>query len=641
MAQVEERLVRFEGRVGVAAVNGPSSVVVSGEVEALDALLAECEQAGVRARRIAVDYASHSAQVDALNDDLLAELAEIQPQSSSVAFYSTVTGERFDTAGLDARYWVTNLRERVRFEPVTRLLAEQEHQVFVESSPHPVLTMAVQETVEGVYGAGTAVGSLRREEGGVQRLLTSLAEAYVAGVPVDWSVVFAGSGARRVDLPTYAFQHERYWIEDVVQPGQEAGGTTDPVDAAFWGAVERADVDSVASLVDGVDTQAWESVVPALSAWRTGRRTQTTIDSWRYRTVWRSVTVPSAAALSGVWLVVSPGADAPVEQVTGALTAAGAEVRVLDGSADRAQLAEELAGAGEVAGVVSLLAWDEDTALVSSLRLVQAHGDAGLVAPVWVLSRGAAAVGSDDAVSAAQSSLWAWGQVAGLELPGVWGGLVDVPAVWDEKVGSSLAAVLAAGEGEDQVAVRSSGVYARRLVRAPLGASAVSVREFKPRGTVLITGGTGGVGGHLARWLAGEGVSRLLLVSRRGPDAEGVAELIGELRALGSEATVVACDVTDRAALAQVIADVPAEHPLTAVFHTAGVSGYAVLADATPEHYDQVLSVKTRGARNLDELTAGLELDAFVLFSSGAAVWGSAGNGAYAAANAFLDGLAW
>ncbi|WP_234310303.1 KR domain-containing protein, partial [Streptomyces sp. NRRL S-475] len=185
-------------------------------------------------------------------------------------------------------------------------------------------------------------------------------------------------------------------------------------------------------------------------------------------------------------------------------------------------------------------------------------------------------MGSDDAVSAVQSSLWAWGQVAGLELPGVWGGLVDVPAVWDEKVTSSLTAVLAAGEGEDQVAVRPSGVYARRLVRAPLGASAVPV-----------------------------------------------------------------CDVTDRAALAQVIADVPAEHPLTAVFHTAGVSGYAVLADATPEHYDQVLSVKTRGAQNLDELTAGLELDAFVLFSSGAAVWGSAGNGAYAAANAFLDGLAW
>ncbi|MDN0195766.1 type I polyketide synthase [Streptomyces sp. S.PNR 29] len=641
VAEVEERLARFEGRIGVAAVNGPSSVVVSGEVEALDALLAECEEAGVRARRIAVDYASHSAQVDALNEDLLAELAELKPQSSSVAFYSTVTGERLDTAGLDARYWVTNLRERVNFEPVTRLLAEQEHHFFVESSPHPVLTVAVQETLEGVYGAGTAVGSLRRDEGGVQRLLASLAEAYVAGVPVDWSVVYAGSGARRVDLPTYAFQHDRYWIEDVVQPGQEAGGTTDPVDAAFWVAVERADIDSVVSLVDGADPEAWESVVPALSAWRNGRRTQTIIDSWRYRTVWRSVTVPSAASLSGVWLVVGSGPEAPVEPVTQALAAAGAEVRVLDAPVDRGALAEWFAGAGEIAGVVSLLAWDEDAALASSLALVQAHGDAGLSAPLWVLTRGAAAVGSDDAVRAAQTSLWAWGQVVGLELPAVWGGLVDVPVEWDARVSSALVAVLAAGEGEDQVAVRSSGVYGRRLVRAPLGAGAVPVREFKPQGTVLITGGTGGVGGHLARWLAGEGVDRLLLTSRRGPEADGVGELVEELRGLGTEVTVVACDVTDREDLARVIADIPAEHPLTAVFHTAGVASYGTVHELDPRDMHAQMAAKTLGARHLDELTAGLELDAFVLFSSGAAVWGSAGNGAYAAANAYLDGLAW
>ncbi|MEU5032526.1 acyltransferase domain-containing protein, partial [Streptomyces milbemycinicus] len=326
---VEVRLGRFGGRVGVAAVNGPTSVVVSGEVEALDALLAECEEAGVRARRIAVDYASHSAQVDALTDDLLAELAELRPQSSSVAFYSTVTGERLDTAGLDARYWVTNLRERVNFEPVTRLLAEKGAGVFVESSPHPVLTVAVTETGEAADRSVVAVGSLRREEGGLRRFLASLAEAYVAGVPVDWSVTFAGSGAGRVDLPTYAFQHQRYWLDDVVLPGQGGGGSSDPADAAFWGAVERADVESVVSLVDGADAQVWESVLPALSAWRNGRRTQSTLDSWRYRTVWRSVTVSSAASLCGVWLVVSSGPGAPVEQVTLALTAAGAEVRVL------------------------------------------------------------------------------------------------------------------------------------------------------------------------------------------------------------------------------------------------------------------------------------------------------------------------
>ncbi|MEU6314738.1 type I polyketide synthase, partial [Streptomyces sp. NPDC047014] len=640
VADVEERIASFDGRVGVAAVNGPASVVVSGEPEALDELLASCEAEGVRARRIAVDYASHSAQVDALNDDLLRGLADIQPQSSPVAFYSTVSGERMDTAGLDAGYWVRNLRERVRFEPVVRLLAEKGNSLFIESSPHPVLTMAVAQTGDAVDRPLVTVGSLRREEGGAERFLTSLAEAYVAGAPVDWKQLLTTGS--RVALPTYAFQHQRYWIDDAVIPGQDIA--VDPVDAAFWGAVERADAAGVAELVDGGAVGAWEPVVPALSAWRKGRRERSVLDSWRYRTVWRSVSVPASGRLTGTWLLVTPGAGAPVEEVRAALVAAGAEVTVLEAGADvdRAALAARLAETPEAAGVVSLLGWDEEAGAEHTVALLQAHVDSTAQAPLWVLTRGAAAVGADDAVRPAQTQLWALGQVAGLEQPGTWGGLVDVPEVWDERVAAGFTGVLAAGEGEDQVAVRSSGAYARRLVRAPLGLNPGVVRAWNPRGTVLVTGGTGGVGAHLARWLAKDGAERLLLLSRRGEEADGVVELVAELRGLGAEVSVVACDVTDRQALAAVIGAVPAEHPLTAVFHTAGISGYAELVEAAPEHFDEILSARTLGARHLDEITGelGVELDAFVLFSSGAAVWGSASNGANAAAGAFLDGLA-
>ncbi|MEU1457126.1 type I polyketide synthase, partial [Streptomyces avermitilis] len=638
VGDVEERLARFEGRIGVAAVNGPTSVVVSGEPDALDELLTECEESGVRARRIAVDYASHSAQVDALNDDLLRELADIQPRSSSVAFYSTVTGERLDTSGLDARYWVTNLRERVRFEPVVRLLAEKGSSVFVESSPHPVLTMAVAETGEAADRAVVTVGSLRRDEGGADRFLTSLAEAYVAGAPVDWSVLFAEAPVRRVDLPTYAFQHQRYWLDDVALPGQN-GFSDDPADAAFWGAVERADVQSVSALVDGAEPEAWEPVLSALSAWRKGRQERSVLDSWRYRTVWRSVTVPSVGRLSGTWLVVTPGGAGPVEEVRRALEAAGAVTVVVacEVREGREALAGRLAGAGEVSGVVSLLGWDEESVPAAMVTLIQALADAGVEAPLWVLTQGAASVGAEDVVHPAQTQVWALGQVAGLEQPGSWGGLVDVPEVWDDRVASGIAAVLAAGEGEDQVAVRSSGAYARRLVRAPLGTNPAPVRDWNPHGTVLITGGTGGIGAHLARWLAKEGAERLLLVSRSGEQAEGAAELAAELGGLGAEVTFAACDVTDRDALAQVIA----EHPPTAVFHTAGISGYAELATATPEHFTDVLSARVLGARHLDELTVelGVGLEAFVVFSSGAAVWGSGSNGANAAAGGYLDGV--
>ncbi|MEV0850708.1 SDR family NAD(P)-dependent oxidoreductase, partial [Streptomyces sp. NPDC049954] len=212
-AAVGDLLARWEGRVSLAAVNGPGVVVVSGDADALDELLDACEADGVRARRIAVDYASHCAHVEEIEAVLARELADVSPRTASVPFYSTVTGGVLDTSGLDAGYWYRNLRQTVRFaETVDALLADG-FRLFVESSAHPVLTMGVEQTAEAHDTAVTAVGSLRRGEGGLERFLTSAAEAFVGGAAVDWATLFEGTGARRVELPTYAFQHQRYWIE--------------------------------------------------------------------------------------------------------------------------------------------------------------------------------------------------------------------------------------------------------------------------------------------------------------------------------------------------------------------------------------------------------------------------------------------
>ncbi len=213
--EVEGRLGRWDGRVSLAAVNGPGSVVVSGEREALDEFLLECEGDGVRAREIPVGYASHSAQIEEIRDELLEGCADFVPRSGDVPFYSTVMGGLLDTAELDTEYWYRNLRETVRFDGVTRLLLGEGRRVFVEVGPHPVLSVAVQETVDEVLDdpdEAVVVGSLRRTEGGAERFVSSLAEAWVRGVGVDWGLVSGGSGARRVPLPTYAFQRERYWL---------------------------------------------------------------------------------------------------------------------------------------------------------------------------------------------------------------------------------------------------------------------------------------------------------------------------------------------------------------------------------------------------------------------------------------------
>ncbi|WP_440582109.1 acyltransferase domain-containing protein, partial [Streptomyces flavofungini] len=209
--EVRELLADYEGRIGVAAVNGPSSVIVSGDADALDAFVAACGESGVRARRVAVDYASHSAHVERIEDELAELLAPVAARSCGVPFYSTVSGAVVDTAELDAGYWYRNLRGTVEFEAATRALLADNFQVFVEVSAHPVVATGVQETIEDAGVRAGVVGTLRRDEGGLERFTLSLGEAWALGAGVDWDTYYEGTRPTRVDLPTYAFQRQHYW----------------------------------------------------------------------------------------------------------------------------------------------------------------------------------------------------------------------------------------------------------------------------------------------------------------------------------------------------------------------------------------------------------------------------------------------
>ncbi|WP_143569098.1 type I polyketide synthase, partial [Streptomyces acidiscabies] len=220
-AEVELLIVRWEGRLSVAAVNGPSSVVVSGDPEALAELVVAGEAENFRARKIEVDYASHSAHVEEIEAELVEALADIAPVEGTVAFYSTVTGELTDTRDLDAEYWYRNLRETVRLADTTRALAAAGHGTFVEVSPHPVLTPSLEETLFESHPSAVVTGTLRRGENELEQLLAAAARLHTRGVPVDWSAV-VGRGSV-VDLPTYAFQRERYWPRPRAAAGDVRG----------------------------------------------------------------------------------------------------------------------------------------------------------------------------------------------------------------------------------------------------------------------------------------------------------------------------------------------------------------------------------------------------------------------------------
>ncbi|ALG09888.1 acyl transferase domain-containing protein [Kibdelosporangium phytohabitans] len=544
-ANVDQVRARLDGRLSIAAVNGPSATVVSGDREALAALV---EADPDRARWIPVDYASHSAHVEPIRQRLLDALAPVTARAGRVPFYSTLRGARIDTNELDATYWYDNLRHTVVFEQTSRTLMADGHKLFIEMSPHPVLTGGLTD-----LGAATA-GSLHRDDGGLDRFLLSVGQAYAHGASPDWEAVFPG--ARRVPLPTYPFQRKHFWLTTA------------------------------------------------------GDRSVTAVERLRHSVTWEALPRPEQAVLTGRWLLIGPD-DELTASCAAALTAHGAEVvRDRGGSLD---------------GVVSLLGTAEDT--LDLLRSVDA--------PMWCVTRGAVSTGTADPVRApAQAMVWGFGRAVALERPDRWGGLVDLPGEFTPAAGALLAAVLSGATGEDQVAIRDDRLLGRRLTP---GAPVVQDGpEWRPRGTVLVTGGTGALGVHVSRWLARRGARHLVLTSRSGPAAPGADDLVTELAERGTRVTVVACDIADRESLAALLD----EHPVDAVVHAAGVLAERETAELTPAELATVLSAKATGASLLHELTADRPLSAFVLFSSGSGIWGAARQAAYGAANAYLDALA-
>ncbi|PRY32478.1 type I polyketide synthase [Umezawaea tangerina] len=521
--------------VSVAAVNGPSSVVVSGDVAGVAAVVASVP----RARRVPVDYASHSAQVERIERDVRAALDGIAPRAARVPFLSSVTADWADGADLDAGYWYRNLRQPVRFAEAVDLLARDGFGAFVETSAHPVLTPGVTESVPDAVVTGT----LRRDEDGPRQFTTAVGRLHVHGVPVDWTPFFADVTGS-VDLPTYPFGGDRFWL-DPARP------TTDAVD-----------------------------------------------DGWCYRIGWRRLT-PVAAAPTGRWLAVLPPDGSGAEVVT-ALRDAGLDVTT-DGLPD-----------GDFAGVLSL---GEHADLWAAVELARST-----TRPLWVLTRGAVVVDGTEDPSPAQAAAVALAKSFGLENPDRWGGAIDLPDVLDAQGAALVVAALAFGD-EDQLAVRRNGLHGRRLLPGLRSSDG-----WRPRGTVLVTGGTGGLGATVARWLVAAGADRVLLVGRRGPDTPGLPDP-------GPAVTVLACDVTDRDAVARLLA----EHPVDAVVHAAGVRDDATLDALTPDRLASVLRAKVTAATHLHELAG--ELDAFVVFSSVMGVVGNAGQANYAAANAALDAL--
>ncbi len=594
--EIAVELTGHEESVSLAAVNGPTSVVVSGDEATVAELEARWRQADRRVKRLTVSHAFHSPRMTAMLDEFATVVRGLTLNAPTLPIVSNLTGALADPEEIRTpEYWVRQVRETVRFADGVTTLHEQGVTTYLELGPDGVLSAMARRCLAERTGTRTTVTIpvLRGNRPEAAAALTALAQAHVNGVRISRDRLFADWGGRRVDLPTYPFQREQFWPV----PDSPAG--------------------------------------PA---------------SWRYRIEWKPVTTGRQPTLRGTWWLLLPDggeheetAAACAEAVT---RAGGTVVRHIIGTEPGPTL-EAADGADRPNGVLSLLALDERPhpdhpalarGLAATVALLQSLDKLAVDAPVWTLTRGAVHAAPDDLpADPAGHAVWALGRTAALEHPTRWGGLIDLPATLGDQDRTALAALLDRAD-EDQAALRPTGTYARRLVRD--NPAAPAAEPWQPHGTVLVTGGTGALGGQVAHRLAELGADHVVLTSRRGPEAPGAPELAAALEELGAKVTVAACDVADRDALRTLLAGLPQEFPLTAVVHTAGLGDLTLLSEMTPQHVADILSAKVTGAENLHALCEGLPLEAFVLFSSAAATWGGAGQGAYAAANAHLDALA-
>ncbi|MGV0810959.1 type I polyketide synthase [Mycolicibacterium boenickei] len=649
--------------LSVAAYNG-GTTVLSGPAEDLEQAVAGLAADGVRCDWLDTSHAFHSALLDPILDDFESFADGFTYATPQRILIDNRTGAALGrSVKIDGAYWRRHARQPVEFAKSVRTLAELNCKVLVEIGPRPILTAAALGAWPDPATAPRVITSLRRNSADHRQITEAVADAYVLGHLPRFGA-FRQTHAKKLDLPTYPFEHRQYWyLDNRERPNSQqhmAGPRTQAV-----GLLEDGRIEELATLLDGADTDPQTfNVLTKLAAQHNRQRSRQSIADDRYEFRWDKVAAP-ASGTECTWLLI--GEDSPVVQpLTGALTARGHRYRFLDlpaSDADEAQLADALRAAATEATtnevglrIVHLAALDAGSPSMQSLlrmqhrvlsgtrRLFRAAVTAELRAPIWLATRGAQRVTDTDAVAPEQTALWGFGRAAALELPQVWGGLADVAEGTADEWSRFIDTVTASREAavrEDQIALRDQAVYVPRLIRRdekPNGAPL----ELRTDATYLVTGGLGSIGLEIAGYLAANGAKHLVLTSRRAP-GDTAGPRIEALRAQhGCDIQVVTADVSDAHDVARLLAGVRADMPaLAGIVHAAGEIGTTPLSDLEDAEIHRVFAGKVWGAWHLSEAATEEKLDFFITTSSIASVWGGFGQTAYSAANAYLDGIAW
>jgi acyl transferase domain-containing protein/acyl carrier protein len=630
--EVRSAIAALAPEVSVAAMNGPRHIVIAGAAARVNNLRRHFAARGIDCTALNVSHAFHSVLIEPMLDafERVAESVRFSPPRLDLV--SNVTGRRAGAEITRADYWRRHAREPVQFLAAIRSCEELGVATFLEIGPHPVLSGMARQCIE--HPTAALLPSLQRSKGDWQTMMESLGALEVRGAPVDWQAVARPYGRRRVHVPTYPFQRQRYWAasrhasparrnsEPAVEPA--AGGEA-RLYTLDWMPQPRAVRHAEAA---GGPPGRWLLLSDA------GGTADTLADALAARghQVIRVCRGQSRSEAADGTFTIDPTASQDFRNLLQRLGASRAPLRgIIHAWAVDAPSAEGLTAAA--------LADESAAAAGSLLHLVQAllAEKPEQMPRLWLFSRAAQRVGSETP-QVAQAVLWGMGKAIAREHPELWGGMIDLDPGGTSGCDAAIIDEILDPDGEDHIAYRGGRRFVARVVAcdrpAPIRPTTIS-----PDGTYLITGGCGGLGLETARWLVAQGCRHLALVGRRGA-TQAAQDAIAALKQRGASVTVFCADVADESRMREVLAEIRAGGlPLRGVVHAAGLPGHGTIAELDLERFKDLFAAKICGAWILHTLTRDLSLDFFVSFSSLVSLWGAREQAHYIAANHFLDCL--
>jgi thioester reductase-like protein len=679
-SKVQAVIEPYSQDVAIAAINGPQSTVISGKREVVEAAIATLKAEGIKAKKLTVSHAFHSPLMEPMLEAFKHVAFEISYSLPKIKLISNVTGELATDEVANPDYWCRHVRQAVRFATGMETLHEQKYELLVEIGPKPILLGMGRHCLP--EGVGVWLPSLYPKQQDWQQILESLGTLYVRGLSVDWSAFDRDYPRRRVQLPTYPFQRQRYWADIPENRQQQVASLAQNAQTPLVNLLLKGDTKQLAQQLQTVGKLSEDELklLPKLLELLVNQNQQqltveSSIKDWLYEIEWQSK--PRQATTHekngfykpGTWLIFADlgGVGQTVAKLlhelghTCILVYAGDTYKTKDAGAwsinpsspgDFDRLFQEMdrplkgiihlwslqAGLAEEL-TIPALEQSQSLGVGSILHLLQAlckHNKS--TAPrLWLATRNAVPVGSSPS-AVAQAPLWGLGRAIALEHPELWGGILDLAPNATEDEATKLLAEIENSQGEDHLAFRNGQRYVARLVPKQLPESKeVALRSD---GTYLITGGLGALGLKVAQWMVEQGARQLVLTGRRGASSQ-VQETISQLKGSGAKVVVAQADVSDEGDVVRMLEAIEVSMPpLRGIIHAAGVLDDGILLQQDWERFTRVMNPKVKGTWNLHVLTQNLPLDFFVVFSSAASLLGSPGQGNYAAANAFMDALA-